>query len=68
MTVVRFGGGLLALVLSCAACDQPGPPPVAVREPSVDADDLAVIRGLIDDQRRRAARPQFLVVEPLAIR
>jgi hypothetical protein len=54
---------VLLLALAAAACDPPVPPPVAAREPSIDADDLSVIRGLIDDQRRRAPRPQFLVVD-----
>jgi len=66
---VRLLGARRAALLACAlagiACDQPVPPPVAVREPSVDAGDLAVIRGLLDDQRRRVApaRPHFLVVD-----
>jgi len=56
---------LVAFALVAGACGQPVPPPVAVGEPSVDTGDLAVIRGLIDDHRRRVApaRPHFLVVD-----
>jgi hypothetical protein len=64
--------GLLAL--STAGCETPAPPPVAVHAPSLDADDMAVLRALFDDvlrpQWREAIRtgkapvqaPRFLVV------
>ena len=42
----------LAVSLASGACDKPLPPPVAVREPSLDADDLAVVKALFDDLRR----------------
>jgi hypothetical protein len=65
-----FRPGLLIAVLALAvACGRPEPPPVAVRQPSVDADDLAVVRALFDDLLRprradgRARGARFLVVD-----
>ena len=54
----------LIVTLATAACGTPAPPPVAVRQPSLDADDLAVIRGLLDNfrERHRDGR-RFLVVD-----
>jgi hypothetical protein len=53
------------LALSTAGCETPAPPPLAVHAPSLDAGDLAVMKGLLDDQRKRAApaRPRFVVVD-----
>jgi len=55
----------LALSFACGACDQPRPPAVAAREPSLDADDLAVMRGLLEDGVRPRLLPvaRVLVVE-----
>jgi len=62
----------IACVLVAIACGQPVPPPVAVREPSLEAEDLAVIRALFDDFFRPALSktvrasgiaPRFLVVD-----
>jgi hypothetical protein len=39
---------LLAVSLATSACDQPVPPPVAVRAPSLRSDDLAVMKGFVD--------------------
>ena len=64
----------LVLALLPVACDRPEPPAVAIREPSLDADDMAVLRALFDDflrpQWHEAIRtgkapvqaPRFLVV------
>jgi hypothetical protein len=46
--------GLLAL--STAGCETPAPPPVAVRAPSLDADDTAVLKALFDDVLRPQGR------------
>lgn len=54
---------VLALALAPIACDQPVPPPVAVREPSIEADDIAVMKGVLDDVRGRRAGGSFLVVD-----
>ena len=64
--------GVLALALAASACDQPVPPPVFLREASLDVEDIAVLRALFDDfrHRRREAivrpevpSPRFLVVD-----
>lgn len=49
----------LAFALAVTACDRPEPPPVVVRPPSLDSDDLAVMRGVLDGLHR----PHFLVVD-----
>jgi hypothetical protein len=61
---------LAGLLITVAGCDPPVPPPVAVREPAIDADDLAVMKGLLDDRLRpkrnasgAAAGARFLVVD-----
>lgn len=61
------GEWVLVLALGASACDSPVPP-VAQHQPSLDADDLAVMRGLLDDHvRPRAAKglieSRFLVVD-----
>jgi hypothetical protein len=44
----------LGLVLVTSACDEPLPlPAVAVREPSLDAGDLEVVRAVLDDIRAK---------------
>jgi hypothetical protein len=64
--------GLLALALAVSACDAPPPPAVEQREPSLEADDLAVIRAVLDELRRdrreampvqHVPPPRFLVVD-----
>jgi hypothetical protein len=47
-------GIAVAVVVLCAACDAPAPPPVAVREATLEAEDLAVIRALLDHFHRNA--------------
>ena len=63
---------LVTFALAAIACGQPVPPPVAVRQPSLEAEDLAVIRALFDDFFRPALSktvratgiaPRFLVVD-----
>ena len=49
----------LTLALGTIGCGRPEPPAVSVRTPSVDADDIAVMRGVLDVLRR----PHFLVVD-----
>lgn len=53
-TLVRLVG-LLALVMTAGACEPPAPPPVSQRQPSLEAGDLAVIKGLLDDHVRPRA-------------
>jgi hypothetical protein len=54
----------LVVTVATAACGTPTPPPVAVRQPSLDADDVAVIRGVLDSMRRQRERGgHFLVVD-----
>ena len=55
----------LALSLASGACGKPLPPAVAVKAPSLDADDLAVMRGLLEDGLRPRLLPvaHVLVVE-----
>ena len=62
---MRCGVARCALIvtLASAACDTPTPPAVAVRQPSLDADDLAVIRGLLDSFREDQGGRRFLVVD-----
>ena len=68
LSTVR-GVWVLALALTAAACDRPAPPAVSVRQPSLDADDLAVMRALFDDLLRPRrpegvrAQARFLVVD-----
>ena len=53
----------LVVTLATAACDTPIPPPVAVRQPSLEAEDLAVVKALFDDYfRPRVSATRFLVV------
>jgi hypothetical protein len=51
------------LALSVAGCRQPVPPPVSARDPALDADDLAVMKGLLDDLRQHRPSVSFLVVD-----
>jgi len=59
--------GALALALAVAACDQPVPPLVALREPSLDARDLGVIAALLDARFRSGQtdtkRPRLLLID-----
>jgi hypothetical protein len=62
---MRCGLARYALIttLAAAACVTPTPPPVAVRQPSLEAEDLAVVKALFDDYfRPRVAAPRYLVV------
>jgi len=58
---------VLVLALVVPACDPAVPPPVAQRQPSLDAEDVAVMNGVLDRLRARAARAliesRFLVVD-----
>jgi len=49
MIRVRMLACVLPLAFSAASCDKPASPPVAVRQTALDADDIAVMRGLLDD-------------------
>lgn len=54
---------VLAFALAATACDPVEPPPVAPpRSGAIDADDIAVMEGVLDDVRRRAGG-SFLVVD-----
>jgi hypothetical protein len=53
----------LTLALAATSCSDPVPPPVSVRQPSLDADDLAVMKGVLDDMRERLEGASFLVVD-----
>jgi hypothetical protein len=66
---------LLAFALAATACDRPEPPPVAVRAPVLEAEDVAVIRALFDHFLRAPEReslraqglsPRFLIVNTTA--
>ena len=46
--------GALFLALATGSCDRPEPPVVAVRERTLEAEDLAVIRALLDHFHRDA--------------
>ena len=53
----------LALSFACGACGQPLPPPVARSVPSLETDDLSVMKGVLDDVRQRRGAGRFLVVD-----
>lgn len=50
---------MLAVALSCAACDTAPPSVAPPRSRSIDADDIAVMRGVLDSLHR----PHLLVVD-----
>ena len=53
----------LALALAAAACDPLEPPSVTARSLSIEADDIAVMKALLDDVRGRRAGGSFLVID-----
>ena len=56
---------VLALALAVSACDPERPPPVTQRSPSLDADDVAVVKALFDGLLRPGRLPgaRLLVVD-----